>query len=226
MKISTSALAGVLTAAALSFGATASDASITFAIKDFANQVNDAVETFAPESVFGTDFGVSTSGGVGGTFSIVGPGSVGSQFRSPWDGTGMASAPGATYFSVGGQNEPSPQAVTFGTALTGLTMLLGSLDSYNSFTFNEGDVDETTITGSDIAVALGFAPNGGNYAVNVLLRFQGINNSTINSMKVTSTQAAAEFAVAAVPLPAAGFLMLAGLGGLVASRKLRRRVDA
>jgi hypothetical protein len=235
MKISTSVLAGALTAAALTFGATASDASITFGIKaSTVNPLDGSVAMFAPQTVFGTNFGVALSSS---TFSIIDPGaatppdgSVDGQYKSPWNGTPDDNNPDAEYFSVGGSAQPSPQTVTFASAITGLTILLGSIDSYNSFTFN----GTHTITGDQIAAALGLTPadaSNGNYEETAVIRFQFQGPGGINSLMVTSgigdtQRAAAEFAVAAVPLPAAGFLMLAGLGGLVASRKLRRRVEA
>jgi hypothetical protein len=223
MKISTSALAGALTADALTFGATASDASITFGIK--ASTLTDgSTQTFAPETVFGTDFGVATSSG-GFTVILPPPGSTSGQFKSPWNGgpdTDYEKQETATYFSVGGALG-SPQSVTFASAVSGLTILLGSIDTYNSFKFEDTNaMTAHTVTGLMIAQALGLtladADANGNFEESAVIRFQG----PFNKMTVTSTQAAAEFAVAAVPLPAAGLLLLAGLGGLVASRKLRR----
>jgi hypothetical protein len=226
MKISTSALTGVLAAAVMALGVSASNASITFGIKASTLTEPGTVDSFAPEAVFGTDFGV---GLVGATFSIISPNppgspsSVPSQYKSPWsDDINVADLPSATYFSIGGPN-PTPQTVTFSEQVTGLTVLLGSIDDYNFFEFNNDP--STEITGTDIANAV--SATAGGQSVNfgttsAVIRFQG----PITSFTVSSNNAAAEFAVAAVPLPAAGFLMLAGLGGLVASRKLRRRADA
>ena len=171
---------------------------------------------FAPEADFGTDWGVGIASG---GFDIVGPGSLGGQYRSPWEGTGDEAT--GTYFSVGGTSQPSPQSITFDAVITGITMLIGSVDSYNSFLFNEGGAHETLITGTDILTLLGNPGDNPPEEV-ALVRFQG----PITSLKVSSTQAAAEFAVAAVPVPFAGLLLLTGVGGAAAAYRRKQRKAA
>jgi hypothetical protein len=142
-------------------------------------------------------------------------GSVSNVCLSPFAGTAAA---GNSYYCVTPPNTGSvgaipPAILSFTPGTTSsVTMLWGSIDSYNTLTFNTS-VGSTVITGTNAAAALSLAALTGNYGVAAVFTFATtIQGETITSMVFETGQAA--FEVAFVPLPAAAWLMLAGLGGL------------
>ena len=58
-----------------------------------------------------------------------------------------------------------------------------------------------------------------------MLRFGGFDNG-FDSVKFSSTGNSFEFALAPVPLPAAGLLLLTALGGMKVMSRRRKREDA
>jgi hypothetical protein len=143
-------------------------------------------------------------------------GSVSSVCLSPFTG----SAAGNSYYCVtpanaGGVGGTPPATLSFTPGTTSsVTMLWGSIDSYNTLTFNTSSgASPFVITGTAAAGALGILPLVGNYGVASVFTFTTTEaGETITSMVFDTTSAA--FEVAFVPLPAAAWLMLAGLGGL------------
>ena len=103
---------------------------------------------------------------------------------------------------------------TFATPQTSFALLFGTVDSYNSITFGTGGGQ--TITGSDIATALGISANG-TTTRSVLI--SGLNAFT--TLTASDTQVAAfEFVPGtAIPEPASLALLSAGLIGVSALRR-------
>jgi hypothetical protein len=95
--------------------------------------------------------------------------------------------------------------------------LWGSIDSYNTIRFNLTGGGNVTKTGTDIAtdpLLLNLAATVGNYNVAALLNFQFDQGVTFDSIDFITTPDQAAFEFAFVPLPAAAWLLLAGLGGM------------
>jgi hypothetical protein len=153
-------------------------------------------------------------------------GSASGQYRSPFDELGST---GNDYYTVGSPAPnlaPSP-AVLEVDATNTFTMLWGSIDTYNSVLFSNG-TDTLLVTGSDIIAAL----NGGvmgttNAIVDFTLDFAFTTVSFFSNNGVANGKdiPAFEFALAAVPVPAAGLLLLTAVGAAAALRR-RKAVTA
>ena len=128
---------------------------------------------------------------------------------------------GSTYFSVDPVNTVNnPAILTFDTLQTVFSILWGSVDVGNSITFWNG-MDSWTVTGTQVATAADAAllPNGqGNYEISALVNFSGFDNG-FDRVQFGSKNIAMEFALAPIPLPAGGLLLLGALGGLAALRR-------
>lgn len=173
-------------------------------------------------TVLGDDAGayalVNTSAGTalapGLTFdAAIKSDSSASNWRSPYDLAG-AGWEALEYFSVG-PSTATPATLT-GVVADALTLLWGSLDTYNSLEFILGGVSQGTVTGGDVIALSTSNPGGGGAS---LVKISGI---TFDTVKFSSNENAFEFAnvsVAAVPLPAGGLLLLASLGGLALVRR-------
>ncbi|MDV7145532.1 VPLPA-CTERM sorting domain-containing protein [Tropicimonas sp. TH_r6] len=211
--------------AGLFAGALSANAAVSYGILDSSVQgAGNTADVFASEAVYGTDWGVPTTGSI--TSITPPPGAVPGEFKSPWVNTAESELVSASYFSVGGSSEPSPQTVMFDTALTGIKLLWGSIDIYNWIVFNEGAADEATVTGTDILTALGDPLDAGPEQVALVNFWGSIDSMTFYSASPTGTDYPAfEFAVSTVPLPAGVLLMglgLAGMGGARVAQKRRK----
>lgn len=129
-------------------------------------------------------------------------GSIGGLRRSPWQGTALDAT--GLYTSVSGG---ASATYDFDTARRSLSFLWGSPDSYNDLEIElSGGGGTTTINGVSVQPPVA---TGANY---VTIGGLGL----FDSVTFRSGSNAFEYAnlTAAVPLPAAGLLLLGGLGGL------------
>lgn len=163
------------------------------------------------------------------------PLSVNDDFKSPFASTSLAET--QTYFAAGtktaadGNGVTTSATLTYAAAQRGLALLWGSVDDYNTIEFFSGLTSLFTFTGADLAAQAGLATSPPNFGEVMLLAFIGFGPTGFDSVKFSSSNAAFEFGlspvldpqviVSPVPVPAAGVLMLAALGGLVLARRRR-----
>lgn len=180
----------------------------------------------APPVTFDFDTALTTPTYTGG--AIV-SGSSSGQYAAPVGGT-------ANYFTVGGTGAASPAVISlvgFGSIST-ISLLLGSVDSYNTISFG-------TLMGSTFTSVASFTGTqiynlaNGNQGISSLATFTFSGaDQLINAMQVTSTNPAAEFdnitITSAVPEPGTWAMMLLGFAGVGYSMRRRpanrRRMQA
>jgi hypothetical protein len=153
----------------------------------------------------------------------VGPytGSIENIRKSPWtgilDAAGIASAPYYAVIPVTGSPagaQSTSATYAFNTPQTFFSLLWGSPDTYNTIDFlDENDALVFTISGATVIANL--VPNGLQAEIGNIVSFVFDGGDTFSKAVLKSgTTNAFEWANAVVPLPAAAWLMLAGLGGL------------
>jgi hypothetical protein len=134
--------------------------------------------------------------------NVTDPGLVSGVRRSPWDGP----MDGSVYSSITGT-----ATYTFGSLRTSFSLVWGSPDSYNSLEFYNGTTLVATVFGGSIVGCCG---------ANITNSLVTISGLQFDSVRFVSGTPAFEYAnIAAVPLPAGGLLLIAGLGGLAALRR-------
>lgn len=207
-------ITAVSAAILLSSAIGASAATVTL-LDSSTNGAGNTADMFAGTYNGSTPVGASWSGAA--PVVTPPPGSLSGAFLSPFANTSLADT--QSYFSVGGhtQGGPSPMTLTFGSAIDSINLLWGSIDDYNTLElFDSSNSLIASYTGSDVNNTLfglgGTAPSFNNV---LLLNFAiDAGDNQISSMTFSSGQAAFEFAVEAVPLPAAAWMLITGLAGL------------
>ncbi|WP_340110219.1 VPLPA-CTERM sorting domain-containing protein [Pikeienuella sp. HZG-20] len=181
--------------------------------------------------IFGADFDGTTP--LGATWSGAAPvvtpppGNANGSFQSPFNNTGLVGT--QSYFSVGGSNGgnggSSPMTLTYDSLQDNFTFLWGSIDSYNEIEFFDANgVSLGGSTGSGVIAALNLPGSPNNFEQVALLEYVFGANEMFKSVTFTSSSAAFEFALpAAVPLPAAAWMLISAIAGLgfVSSRRRR-----
>lgn len=156
------------------------------------------------------------------------PGNEPGIYQSPFNNTPLLGS--QTYFSVGavdndGDGAPSPVTLTYSTDQSTLTILWGSIDSYNTLEFLDAGLNLVlSVTGTNIIGLFGLGGVPDNFEQVALLRFDFDQNELFRAIRFTSTQAAFEFALpraSDVPAPGAAWLLLGGMIALGAA--VRRR---
>lgn len=149
-------------------------------------------------------------------------------FTGSADGLSAAPATSATtrdatqYLSVQGG-----QTATLDTPfLKAISFYIGSLDGFNSFTFNLADGTSQVVTGAILAALPGMDANGNQTGFTTNGRLTFSFDSAIDSIVFASGANSLEIsdvgAVAAVPEPATWALMILGMGGVGALMRRRR----
>ena len=199
----------IIAAGALAFAATAADAAT---VTVFAS--------LTPDQIAAATQDVAAPDAVSGGFFENATGSVGGVRRSPYDTVAGLSQAGK-YHSVQGGGSVTYQ---FADIQTGFSLLWGSPDSYNTLAFFNG-VDAVnlgalgfTLTGNEVATLAPVSPLGTKFA------FVEIADIAFDRVVLSSGGNAFEYGLvestpAPVPLPAAAWMLLAGLGALVAVRR-------
>ena len=146
-------------------------------------------------------------------------GDYGGVYRSPWDPEGVSGSPAGLsgwdntdvststfkYSAIGPGNPDNPSMMTFSAIQSYLSLLWGSIDSYNAIEFWKGGVLQTTLTDSDAALAAAQHTYGAAFVKIAGIAFDelGFFVSDTNAFEFANVRTA-------VPLPPA--LLLFGTG--------------
>jgi hypothetical protein len=189
----------------------------------------------APTGLYYANFDNLPQNAMGGSSNGIGVSFTGSGQAVQGSASGLYAAPflSSSNGTLFGDPTNGPDATTYLTTGIGtvtltmpgqetyLGLLWGSVDSYNTLTFYEGSNVIGTVTGSQVMSN----PDGdqgvnGTYYVNIT------STQSFDSVVASSTQYAFEFdnvAYNAVPEPSSFVLGLAGMAGVAACWRVRRK---
>jgi hypothetical protein len=138
-------------------------------------------------------------------------GSLVNEYRSPLQGAGGTLEEDTPYWNVLGRETG---ILDFDGTHTSLSLLWGSVDTYNTIEFWLGGSLVTSV----ISTLLAPAPVPGNSGG---ASFVTVSNLTFDEVRFVSNSNSFEFlgVSAAVPLPAGGLLLIGAIGGLAALRR-------
>jgi hypothetical protein len=137
-------------------------------------------------------------------------GSAGGLYRTPFEGgTGAGTA---QFFNVTADN--SPAILVLNSVQTSLRLLWGSVDTYNTLELFLGNSLVATVTSANMV----------NPQFSTGAEYVTISGQAFDEVRFLSSTNSFEFAaIAAVPLPAGGLLLIGALGAFAV---LRRRTPA
>lgn len=162
----------------------------------------------------GNTLDIGTGSWLGGDKPEEVTGSVGGQYRSPFQG-----GPGTVEADLPYWNLRAGDSATlvYDTTQYIFSILWGSVDTYNKIQFfnGAGDVTGVTVTSADLTDP---NPTPGAQGGASFVRISGL---AFDRVELSSSGNSFEFsnAIAAVPLPAGGVLLLTALGGLALARR-------
>jgi len=149
------------------------------------------------------------------------------EYLTPGSNTGGDASSVVSYSYTGsntnGKINGGENPITVGSLDNLFEMYWGSVDSYNLVEFLSGNSVVASISGSDLATALGWgSPNGaGNYNQDIYVKFAG-DRKQFDGVKISSSKESTEVAVAAsTPEPAT--LMMVGSAAMMSFFVKRRR---
>jgi len=131
---------------------------------------------------------------------------------SPFDGSAI---PNAEFNSVGAD---ATATYVFSSLRTSLSMIWGSVDTYNFIDFYNG----VTLLGTFNGAAAGPIFTSNRALTAILATIGGFGQFDSVVLRSPGANAFEHASVAAVPVPAAGFLLIGALGGLAALRRRRK----
>ena len=201
-----------------------------------------SVQANAPESWAAVDTGATTTLSPGASWvtspSIVAGSSAG-HYKSPFDPANADNGTTVTgsdvvnnwdelaYFTIGSPNlVSSPAILALDHTKNILTLLWGSVDTYNAIELWLGGSKVATVSGQDV-FDKGGEPAASGAALVRIFEAGGFDKVMFHSNfpGTGSDTPAFEFSnvVAAVPLPAGGLLLISALGGMAALRRRRNK---
>ncbi|WP_068874572.1 MULTISPECIES: PEPxxWA-CTERM sorting domain-containing protein [unclassified Phenylobacterium] len=216
-------LYALMGAAAIAMAAGSANAAVTFV--GYQADLN-AGETLVTDFDGAATLGDLVFGGPG--FSLVGDGVLftGSAAKlSAAPALSPASWDETQYLSI-----QKNQSVTLDTPLlSSISFYIGSLDRFNSFTFNLADGTSQVVTGAILAALPGMDANGSQTSFTTNGRLTFSFDSAITAVTMASGNYSLEigdigaiFAGTAVPEPATWAMMILGFGGVGALMRRRR----
>lgn len=220
-------------AAAFAFAGTAS--AVTVTVLNTSEQGGGT--TTNTTHTFGAGYNASTPAGATWSTpaSIVNadPYTVNGQHKSPFFRTPLADS--QTYFVAGGSvaDQPvvNPAVLNFDTDQNNFDILWGSIDNYNTLSFWNDGSEVASFIGTEIFNAYTdpdaeFTSENVRYEEIALVNFLFGDNELFDEVRFASSTTAFEFAlpVAAVPLPAAAWLMISAFAGLGFVARRRNKV--
>lgn len=157
-------------------------------------------------------------------------GSVAGQYRSPFEGLGVGSYEDIDFWNVVANNTA---ILSLGSLRSTFSVLWGSVDNYNALRLTNVGAGTSIVIGTAGAEAALLAAVGGSidYVLgtpDAPVLSSGASLVTVSGFMfdqvefITTTNSIEFSNVAAVPLPAAGLLLIGGLGALAAVRRRKK----
>lgn len=144
-------------------------------------------------------------------------------FRSPYDegatndiveNSTLTDADEIQYFVAGPSSTPNPIVLAFAEAQTSFSFLWGSPDDYNTLTFKLNGAVVDSYVGSAVTTPTSFGSVFAEYEGRFdTVEFLSDPNNAFEFASIETTP---------VPLPAAGWMLLAGLGGMAAMKRRKK----